>query len=231
MLLTHIHQDHAGGLGNLLEKYPDAQVVTHEKGAAHLVEPTKLLEGSRQILGEVSIEYGNILPIPKDNVMVMDKIPFGSGIKVIPTPGHASHHQCYVFQDWFFAGELFGAHIPMYQGLYLRPATPQRFILDDYLESMKLVERELTDTICFAHYGMANNSRIILDTAKKQLKLWVQVINENRDNFDMEELIEILLDNDKTFALFDDLDPKMQAREKHFSINSIEGMLEYLDSK
>ena len=212
-------------MGELIKRFPNANIVCHEKGASHISNPKKLQEASKQILGEVSKVYGNILPVPRENIKVQDKLPFGSGIKVIPTPGHASHHQCYVFKDWFFAGELFGANIPMDNGLYLRPATPRRFVLDDYLTSMKLVEKDLTDTICFAHYGMANNSRVIFDTAKKQLKRWVQLINENRDYNDLDGLFKILLENDRTLALYSELEPNMQAREKHFAINSIEGII------
>jgi glyoxylase-like metal-dependent hydrolase (beta-lactamase superfamily II) len=230
ILLTHIHQDHAGGLGDLIKKYPQAKVVTHEKGLKHLVDPTKLWEGSRLILGDVAEVYERILPVPQENVVVLDKIPYGSGIKIITTPGHASHHQCFVFSDLFFAGELFGAHIPLDSGLYLRPATPHRFILEDYLRSMDKVEPYLKKNICFAHYGLYDNPREVLNTSKAQLKLWVTIINENKDK-DMDEIIRSLLENDKTFRLYHDLDAAMQTREKHFAINSIEGILRYLDVK
>jgi glyoxylase-like metal-dependent hydrolase (beta-lactamase superfamily II) len=230
ILLTHIHQDHAGGLGDLIKRYPQAQVVTHELGVKHLLDPTKLWEGSRLILGDVAEVYERILPVPKENVMVLDEIEFGSGIKVIPTPGHASHHQCFVFEDLFFAGELFGAHIPMDNHLYLRPATPHRFILEDYLSSMNKVRPYLKDNICFAHYGMYNNADNVLGAAKNQLQLWVKIINENRIK-SMDEIIISLLQNDETFSLYHNLEPAMQARERHFAVNSIEGILKYLEKK
>jgi glyoxylase-like metal-dependent hydrolase (beta-lactamase superfamily II) len=176
VLLTHIHQDHAGGLGDLIEKYPCAKVVTHKKGARHLVNPDKLWDSSQEILGEVAEIYGEIRAIPEDNIAIFGTIPFGPGIRTIPTPGHASHHQCYAFKEWFFAGELFGAHIPMDNGLYLRPATPHRFIFEEYMNSFKLVESELRNTICFAHYGLAKNPKKVLTTARDQLILWVKII-------------------------------------------------------
>jgi len=235
ILLTHIHQDHAGGLGDLIKYYPDVKVVTNTMGAPHLVDPTKLWEGSKKILGDIAHFYKRILPIPAENVVVLDEIPFGSGMKVLPTPGHASHHLCFVFKDWFFAGELFGAHIPMVDALYLRPATPHRFIFEDYLRSMELVEPYLKPTICFAHYATAENPKLVLKTARDQLTLWVKIITEykeeNEDNSDKNEIIELLLENDNTFKLYHELDAQMQAREFTFSINSIDGILGYLETK
>lgn len=231
ILLTHIHQDHAGGLGELIKIFPMAKVVTHEKGAKHLIDPTKLWEASKQILGDVSKVYGKILPVPEENVFVKDKIPFSTGIKVIPTPGHASHHQCFMFKDWFFTGELFGAHIPMKNGLYLRPATPHRFELEDYLNSMKSVEPYLKPNMCFAHYGIGNDPKRILKTSRKQLQLWMNVIDENIENQNMDQIFKELLENDDIFALYNQLDRKMRKREKHFSINSIQGIMKYLESR
>jgi glyoxylase-like metal-dependent hydrolase (beta-lactamase superfamily II) len=230
ILLTHIHQDHAGGLGKLIKEFPEAKVITHEKGAPHIVNPIILLQGSRQILGHVSEVYGGITPVPQNNVKVMKEIPFGSGIKVIPTPGHASHHLCFVFEDWFFAGELFGAHIPMEEGLYLRPATPHRFVLEDYLTSMEIVEPYLKQKICFAHYNFAEDSKLILKTARDQLKLWVKIIEENKQESDYNNIINILLEKDEVFELFNLLDKEIQNREIEFSKNSIIGILKYIET-
>jgi hypothetical protein len=88
----------------------------------------------------------------------------------------------------------------------------------------------LKKNICFAHYGLYDNPREVLNTSKAQLKLWVTIINENKDK-DMDEIIRSLLENDKTFRLYHDLDAAMQTREKHFAVNSIEGILRYLDVK
>ena len=239
VLLTHIHQDHAGGLGNLIQRYPEAKVVCHEKGKKHLVNPDRLWEGSKEILGKVAHHYGKILPVPEKNVIATNEIVFGEGIRVIPTPGHASHHQCYSFRDWFFAGELFGAHIPMDSGLYLRPATPHRFILEDYLSSMAFAQKYLDKIVCFAHYGQNPNLEQVLSTAKEQLMLWVKIIREyknevsgkKRDNYNLDAIIDELLRNDKTFSKLLELDEKMQNREMEFSKNSIWGILKYIETR
>jgi glyoxylase-like metal-dependent hydrolase (beta-lactamase superfamily II) len=231
VLLTHIHQDHAGGLGELVSHYPEVKILCHEKGVHHLVDPAKLWEGSIAVLGKVAEVYGPILPIPAENIHVMEKIPFGDGIKVIPTPGHASHHQCYVFKDRFFAGELFGAFVSLNSGIYLRPATPHRFIFEEYLKSLDLVEQYLTDKICFAHYGQSGNSTQILRTARNQLQKWVRIIAENGNKTDFDEIIGVLLEQDEIYSKFNDFDKNLKAREHEFSINSIRGILRYLESR
>jgi glyoxylase-like metal-dependent hydrolase (beta-lactamase superfamily II) len=230
ILLTHIHQDHAGGLGHLIQHFPEAKVVTHEKGAQHLVSPDKLWERSKAVLGDIADFYGEILPVPQDNIVVLEEIPFAGGIRILATPGHASHHQCYVIKDWFFAGELFGAFIPMDSRLYIRPATPHRFVLEDYLSSMELVENQLKDTICFAHYSSTQDTKNVLMAAREQLLLWVEITKENKDGKTNDEIVDVLLENDPIFEGYHELDKQMQARERNFSINSIDGIKKYLEN-
>ena len=231
ILLTHIHMDHAGGIGHLLRYFPGTKVICHEKGVRHLVDPKRLWEGSKAVIGNVADVYGKILPIPKDNVMVTKKIPFGDGIEVIPTPGHASHHQCFAFRDWFFAGELFGTHVHLENELYLRPATPPRFVLEDYLASMEEVEPHLRKEICFAHYGRSREPERILKAAMDQLKLWVRLVSENRSEKDIDDILVVLLREDELSQRITKIPYMLRKRELRFARNSIEGILRYLESK
>src|SRR6056297_127730 len=104
------------------------------------------------------------MPPPKSTGGQVD---FGGGIRVLDTPGHAAHHLCFVFNDLFFGGELFG----VYQALdgdgdfYLRPATPQRFVADAFFRSMERAEPYLDRRLCFAHYGSYPDGREILGLA------------------------------------------------------------------
>ena len=230
ILLTHIHMDHAGGIGHLLEEFPNAKVVCHEKAVRHLIDPSGLWEGSRTVIGKVADVYGGILPIPDENIIVADRIEFGGGISVIPAPGHASHHQCFAFRDYLFAGELFGTYVHLQSELYLRPATPSRFVLGDYLTSMDRIEKFLRPKICFAHYGSCEGPADILNSARSQLKLWVRLIDENGEK-ELDEIINILLTGDRIFGRMRKLTPVIQKREFHFARNSISGILSYLRSK
>ena len=90
ILLTHIHMDHAGGIGHLIKQFPDARIVCHEKAVKHLIEPSRLWEGSLKILGHVAEVYEKILPVSPETILVTDNVPFAEGIHVVSTPGHAA---------------------------------------------------------------------------------------------------------------------------------------------
>jgi len=231
ILLTHIHMDHAGGLGHLMLEYPEATVVCHEKGVRHLVDPTRLWEGSKAVIGRVADVYGEMLPVPRDSITVTASLPFGSGIEVIPTPGHASHHQCFSFGRYLFIGELVGTYLHLEDELYLRPATPHRFVLEDYLSSMDIVEKNLRPVICFAHHGSSEDPYRILSTARDQLQLWVRIIDEHRTDKEPEEIVDLLLREDPVFARLSKLPPGIRNREKHFAGNSVTGIKRYLETR
>jgi len=229
ILLTHIHLDHGGGIGHIVERFPDAKVVCHEKAVRHLIDPQRLWDGSKKVLGHVADVYGEILSVPEENIHVLENVPFGEGIEVIPTPGHASHHQCYAFKDWFFPGELFGLHVPMAEGLYLRPATPPRFVLKEYIESMEKVVPHLREKMCFAHYGIYHDAKEVLVSSREQLRTWVEVIDEKRESSDVSKIIDALIEKDELYARFRYLEPSIQKREKNFSEQSIRGIIQYLE--
>jgi glyoxylase-like metal-dependent hydrolase (beta-lactamase superfamily II) len=130
VLLTHIHIDHAGGAGRIVEKYPMARVICHPKGIKHLINPDKLWQGSLKVLGDIAAAYGEIIPVPEENIGYEEELETPEGaIHVYETPGHALHHLCYRFKDLFFAGEVAGVGFKVATGLYARPATPPVFKL------------------------------------------------------------------------------------------------------
>src|ERR687893_425619 len=100
LLLTHIHFDHAGATGALVRRWPDLEVYVHERGAPHLIDPSKLLASAERLYGD-KLEYlwGEILPVPKENVRVLGGGESVLGMRVAYTPGHASHHVCYLHED------------------------------------------------------------------------------------------------------------------------------------
>jgi glyoxylase-like metal-dependent hydrolase (beta-lactamase superfamily II) len=116
VFLTHVHLDHAGGAGQLIEALPNAMAVLHPRGAPHLVDPTKLIAGSIQVYGEVRYRelYGEVIPIPEDRVLVTeDRQRIGLGgrtFEFIDAPGHAKHHHCPIDLDHreVYSGDNFG---------------------------------------------------------------------------------------------------------------------------
>jgi len=229
ILLTHIHMDHAGGIGHVIERFPDARVACHKVAVEHLINPKRLWEGSLKVLGDVARVYGEIKPVPAENIVSTDEVVFGKGIKVISTPGHAAHHQCFVFKDWLFCGELFGIFHQLKDAIYLRPATPPKFVFEDFSESMDKVTPYMNRQICFSHYGSYPDGKKILKTAKRQLALWVEVVKNHVNDPDMEVIIEDLTRSDPVFARKKQLEEKLFDREMYFSRNSIRGILHYLN--
>lgn len=236
ILLTHIHIDHAGGTGLLLETFPEARVVCHPPSQRHLVEPARLWQGSLAVLGEVAVKYGPIVPVPDDRLA--ETAP---EVKVIPAPGHAPHHLAFLYRDCLFAGEAGGVHLDVGK-VYLRPATPPRFILPVALATLnRLLASALEGcTICYGHYGWAPSAARMLKRHRDQLLLWEEVISrvagkkpgKSDAHGDDGELIsavwEELEDNDELFARFSLLPADIQERERYFITNSIKGFLGYL---
>ena len=116
MLLTHVHLDHAGGAGLLMTRLPAARLAVHPRGARHMIDPSRLMEGTIAVYGEARARelYGEILPVPAQRVV---EVPDGSvlqlgrrGFQVLDTPGHARHHVCYRDErsGHVFTGDTFG---------------------------------------------------------------------------------------------------------------------------
>jgi glyoxylase-like metal-dependent hydrolase (beta-lactamase superfamily II) len=116
ILLTHIHLDHAGGAGRLAAALPRARVVVHPRGAAHLIDPGKLIAATRQVYGDAGFaaRFGDIVPIAAQRLMTVqdgERLRLGRRtLEFLHTPGHALHHVCVVDRDAgeVFAGDTFG---------------------------------------------------------------------------------------------------------------------------
>jgi len=116
LFLTHVHLDHAGGAGQLMQALPNAQAVLHPRGAPHLIDPARLIAGSIQVYGEARFRqlYGEIIPIPAERVLVVEdgqRLQLGSRtFEFIDAPGHAKHHHCPIDLDHreAYSGDNFG---------------------------------------------------------------------------------------------------------------------------
>jgi len=134
VFLTHVHLDHAGGAGELMKHLPNAKALVHPRGAAHLVNPDKLVAGTKLVYGEKQFAelYGEIPPIAAQRVVeVQDNARFrlnGSELLCIHTPGHALHHYCIVDRESHsvFTGDSFGISYRIFdtgKGAFIFPAT------------------------------------------------------------------------------------------------------------
>lgn len=230
VLLTHIHIDHAGGTGALLREFPETRVICHPEGIRHLISPEKLWKGSRKVLGALAEAYGEIVPVPQEKIGFEDEIGAGGG-RVFLTPGHAQHHCCYLLGDLLFAGEVAGVRSEVPKGIYMRPATPPRFLPEVALDSIDRMIALAPRRMIFAHYGLVDNALEHLQIGRRQLPLWVQgvaattAVPESRRE---EVLFAWLLEQDEVYRNITQLPSDIFTRERIFLGNTLRGMIEYV---
>jgi glyoxylase-like metal-dependent hydrolase (beta-lactamase superfamily II) len=237
ILLTHIHIDHAGGIGDVAAALPRATVVCHPRATDHLVDPQRLWQGSLATLGDIARTYGPIQPVPAGRLLAGDQLKMPN-IHCLDTPGHAAHHLSFVMGDLLFAGEVGGVHLPMEEvPVYLRPATPPRFFLETYLTSIDRVLDRVPQQICYGHIGLRPEAGNMLSAHRDQLLRWRRMIRPFFDGAKgagdletMQACSQHLLDSDPLLAGFVHLPPEVQQRERTFMLNSIRGYWGYLTS-
>ena len=233
ILLTHIHIDHAGGTGELLKSFPEALVICHPQGIKHMVAPEKLWQGSLKVLGYMAEVYGEIIPVPAANIIFSEEIG-DTKIRAFLTPGHAQHHLCFLFADLLFAGEVVGVRSPVAGGIYMRPATPPRFMLDVALDSIDRMIELAPHYLVIAHYGLVEPALKYLKIGRNQLNLWVEGVRETGAGSDAqaeERLFEWLLEHDPNYRRIKELPPDIYARERYFLGNTMRGMSGYLKDR
>jgi len=232
ILLTHIHIDHAGGAGELLKSFPDARVICHPDGIRHMVAPEKLWQGSVKVLGKLAEAYGEIVPIPAEKILFEDAIG-RTKIRAYLTPGHAQHHACYQLGNLLFGGEVAGVRADILDGIFMRPATPPRFILDVALDSIDRMIALEPRYLVIAHYGLVEPALDYLRIGRRQLFLWVRGVVETAGIEGSEReatLFDWLIANDEIYRNFDRLPVDIRSRERYFLGNTLRGMIEYVDS-
>ncbi|WP_291426226.1 MBL fold metallo-hydrolase [Deinococcus sp.] len=157
VLLTHIHFDHAGAAGTLLERVPRAQVYVHERGAAHLSRPEKLVASATQIYGDqMNRLWGELRPIDPERMTVLagdEGLKLGqSDIHVLYTPGHAVHHVSYHVGDDLFVGDVGGIRLADKQ-TPRTPTPPPDINLEDWRASIQKLRVLDARTLHLAHFG------------------------------------------------------------------------------
>lgn len=240
ILLTHIHLDHGGGAGRLARHFPRARVVCHPPAAKHLADPTRLWEGSLQVLGDDAPLFGRPQPVPADRLDAPASLE-ALGVRTLPTPGHAPHHLCYLHGDLIFAGEAAGMTCPTPDGGFcLRPATPPRFFLDVAVGSLDrlLALDPLPRRAAFGHYGLHDDPARLFAAARDQLRRWTALLAEltrpgaRAVDADLRpRLLERLLAEDPWFAPFARLEDDLRDRELAYLGNTWRGMAGWLDAR
>jgi glyoxylase-like metal-dependent hydrolase (beta-lactamase superfamily II) len=180
LLLTHIHLDHAGASGSLVERWPDLEVYVHERGAPHLIDPARLLESARRLYGEkMDAWWGEMLPVPEANLRVLEggeRVMEGA-FEVAYTPGHASHHVSYLHRGTAFVGDTAGVRIT--QGSPTVPPTPPPDIdLEAWYESIERIREWHPERVAITHFGAYEDVDQQLDALARRLDEWAQRVRE-----------------------------------------------------
>jgi len=173
LLLTHIHLDHAAATGALVRRWPELEVYVHERGAPHLVDPAKLLASAERLYGAENMRrlWGEIVPVPEANVKPLEGGETVQGMRVAYTPGHASHHVCYLHEasGMAFVGDVAAVSVPG-TGLVVPPTPPPDIDVERWLDSIGIVEQWQPTRLGLTHFGAIDDPAPHLALVRERLR-------------------------------------------------------------
>jgi glyoxylase-like metal-dependent hydrolase (beta-lactamase superfamily II) len=173
LLLSHIHLDHAGAAGVLVREHPGLQVHVSEIGAPHLVDPSKLIASAARLYGD-ALEplWGEIAPVPSENVHVAG--PRVLGLECFPTPGHASHHVCFLDPDGtLYAGDAAGVRITP-SPFVLPPTPPPDVNVEAWHDTVAAIRRRSPERLALIHFGVFDDVERHLEELERRLDEWTE---------------------------------------------------------
>jgi glyoxylase-like metal-dependent hydrolase (beta-lactamase superfamily II) len=184
LLLSHIHLDHAGAAGVLVREHPELQVHVSAIGAPHLVDPSRLEKSARRLYGdEFDVLWGELAPVPDENVHEVGERVLG--FECFPSPGHASHHVCYVGDDdTLYAGDAAGVRIQPSR-FVLPPTPPPEFDPEVWATTLDELERRDPQRLVLIHFGVADDPGRHLAELRERLQAWTALVGTgaSKDEF------------------------------------------------
>jgi glyoxylase-like metal-dependent hydrolase (beta-lactamase superfamily II) len=180
LLLSHIHLDHAGATGTIVREHPELRVHVSEIGAPHLVDPSRLEISARRLYGDAfDVLWGELAPVPQQNIEVAgDRVV---GLQCFPSPGHASHHVCYLHDDGtLYAGDAVGVRIQ--PGRHVMPVCPPPEVdVDGWFRTFEEIERRKPARLALIHFGVAESPSEHLAMLRGELTKWAERGHEGLD--------------------------------------------------
>lgn len=183
IIVTHIHLDHAGGAGLLLEECPNAKVIVHQKGARHLADPSRLIAGAKAVYGEkFSALFDPVRPIPENRLLIKGdgdvlKISSTCALEFLDTPGHANHHLSIYdpVSKGMFTGDTVGIRYEQLIddgiNLFLPSTSPNQFNPNAMQKEIKRMLEMNLDYIYYGHFGMTDKPK----DALRQVSDWLPI--------------------------------------------------------
>jgi glyoxylase-like metal-dependent hydrolase (beta-lactamase superfamily II) len=241
VVVTHIHLDHAGGVGDIVQMFPAARVVVHTKGARHLADPSRLMASARMVWGDdLDWLFGTLAPTPADRIDTVEDtgvVDLGGGRRLDShySPGHAKHHVGLLdsVSGDLYVGDAAGMYLP--ETGDLRAATPPPdFDLDTALNSIALFGALRPQRLLFSHYGPAGDVRETLERSADEIKVWVQETRKaHREGLDLDHAAALV--HERTKDRYRGLQPGVDdyAGEKLMRLSNTEanvaGIMHWLD--
>jgi glyoxylase-like metal-dependent hydrolase (beta-lactamase superfamily II) len=179
LFLSHIHLDHAGAAGTLAREHPDLTVWVSPIGAPHLADPSRLEASARRLYGE-SFDplWGELAPVPEASIRIADGNVLGW--EAFPTPGHASHHVCYLRDGTLLAGDACGVRIQ--PSAYVVPVAPPPDIdVEAWHTSIAEIGRRAPDRLALIHFGVATDVAGHLERLEAELDRWASLVGSGLD--------------------------------------------------
>jgi glyoxylase-like metal-dependent hydrolase (beta-lactamase superfamily II) len=175
LLLSHIHLDHAGAAGAIVREHPHVTVHVSEIGAPHLVDPSRLEASARRLYGDAfHALWGELVPVPEANVEVVgDEV---LGLACFPSPGHASHHVCFLDRDGtLYAGDAAGVRIAPSR-LVLPPTPPPDIDVPAWDATLDELERRAPARLALVHFGVFDDVGRHLEELRARLHEWERIV-------------------------------------------------------
>jgi glyoxylase-like metal-dependent hydrolase (beta-lactamase superfamily II) len=240
-VVTHIHLDHAGGVGDIARLYPRAEVVVHERGARHLADPSRLMASARMVYGdELGVLFGELAPTPAERIRAVeqrDTVDLGGGrcLDSHHSPGHAKHHVGLLdsLSGDLYVGDAAGVYVP--ETADLRPVTPPPdFDLGVALESLRRFRSLRPARLLFSHFGPVDAVDETLDRSAEELNVWVDEVRRARGaSLDLDHAVALVYERTRErYALFrPETDPDLAAKFERLggTAANVAGIAHWLD--
>jgi glyoxylase-like metal-dependent hydrolase (beta-lactamase superfamily II) len=182
LLLTHVHLDHAGACGTLVARWPELEVYVHERGARHMVDPSRLVASATRLYGEdMDRLWGEFVPVPEERLRVLrggERLEVaGERFEVAYTPGHASHHVSYLHRGTAYVGDTAGVRI-LEAGPVIPPTPPPDIDLEAWRASLELIGAWRPQRLAITHFGAYEDVAQQLRQVGERLERWAAAARE-----------------------------------------------------
>lgn len=236
LLVTHIHLDHAGAAGVLLDRLPNARLYVHEIGAPHMVEPANLIRSATRIYGDRMDQlWGEIRPVDADRMQTVadnDVLALGGrSLSALYTPGHASHHLAFhdTANNAVFSGDVAGVRIPPATEVW-PPTPPPDITVEGWHASINRLREVAPDQLLLTHFGPWDDVVPHLDQLESRLDEWVVLVEQwAHDGLDRDAMIAKLAETvhaEMAEHGTENLEEMFELTTPHWM--SIDGLMRYL---